>query len=187
MNARGFLLSAIAAVVLVAGCAGVPQAGVVGGEGGPSLGFVPKDIPFTAIDGRQTTFEKVRQPIAILGFTASPGAQCCWLSPEMTALSRRLWQYPVTVAQISLPTSPCPHGPGCIEACRLGKAQLMSLCDAERTAWKAYGKPAIGTVILIDENGEIVATAMVTDMDALARKAEVLGEKARVKDIIDQY
>ena len=132
----------LASMMILAGCATKPTSGVVGWKSGTfSVGSYAPDIPFTSVDGKKTTFHKVRQPIAIVAFTSPPAEECCWVRPDLLSLTKRFKVLPVTVAQVSVPTSKCPHGADCVKVCNLGKANLISLCDADRKAWNAHDQP----------------------------------------------
>jgi len=67
-----------------------------------------------------------------------------------------------------------------VEVCNLGKADLVSLCDADRKAWNAHGQPNPGTVILIDRNNKVAQIGNVDDLKALADKAEQLSYRYKV-------
>lgn len=165
------------AVVVLAGCASGPRSGMIEWQKGSSKGSLATDIPFTSMDGKQTTFKKISQPIAILAFTSTTGATCCRLMPQLVTLADRFKDSPITVAQISLPSSKCSHGPGCTEVCNVNDARLVSLCDVDRIAWKAYGRPKPGTLILIGENGKIAATGSMKNLKSIANEARKMGVK----------
>lgn len=177
----------VAGFAVLSGCAGSPKAGTVGWEGRPVPENLAADVPFTSVDGRQTTLDQVREPVMILAFTEASGSQCCWIRPEMIAVSDRVWTLPITVAQVSLPSGKCPHGSGCIETCHLQDARLVSLCDQDRVAWKAYHEPKPGTTFLIDKDGKVVESAMIGHLEGLIDKARELGEKARVRGMVREY
>jgi hypothetical protein len=170
------LITLLAVVLVVCGCTPAPRSGSVGWEGKVPPGLA-KDIPFTASDGTQTTFHKVRAPIAVMAFVNEPPDQCCWMSPKLLNLTDRFEGLPVSVAQISEPTAKCPHGPGCMELCRLGKTRLFSFCDSDHIAWKAYGEPKSGTVLLIDQKDHVVMTGSLDDLKPLADKAYEMGQR----------
>jgi hypothetical protein len=177
MRTRITIIMLVIGGMFVAGCTPSPRAGVVGWAGTTPEGSLAKDIPFTASDGTKTTFHKVRGPIAILVFTSPPADQCCWVSPELVALTNRFEELPISVAQISLPTAKCSHGPGCTEMCRLGTTRLFSFCDTDRIAWKAYNEPKSGTVILIDQTDKIVATGSLDNLKPVTDKAYEMGKR----------
>ena len=171
----------VVTLMVTGGCNPAPRAGIVGWEG-IVPGSLVKDIPFTAMDGTKTTFHKVRGPIAILAFTKTPPDKCCWVSPQLVNLTNQFQGLPVSVAQISLPTGKCPHGPGCTEMCRLGETQLFSFCDTDRIAWKAYGEPTPGTVILIDQKDKVIATGSLDNLKPVTDKAHEMGQKLHESD-----
>jgi len=52
----------------------------------------------------------------------------------------------------------------------------MSFCDAQKLAWRAYGKPAPGTLILIGPENKIVAKASLSNPRAVVDEAKRFGE-----------
>ena len=98
------------------------------------------------------------------------------MEPKLVNLADQLWDLPVTVAQFSLPAGRCPHGAGCVEVCNLRQGRVMSLCDAQKLAWKAYGKPAPGTLILIGSDDKFVAKAPLSNPRAVVEEAKRLGQ-----------
>jgi hypothetical protein len=162
---------AVVASALVAGCAEPPRSGAVVGTETLTMAGGPRDIPFRTADGQTTTFARVRRPISLVAFSEAPGNQCCWLDPRLVRASESLNDVPVSVAQLSLPTSACGHGPGCSEVCRTNDWRLITLCDHDRLAWNAYGKPASGTVLLLNPKGEVIAQAPVSNMAGIVAQA----------------
>jgi hypothetical protein len=183
MKMTGRIIALLTAVIGLAGC--VPTSGVVtqtSGATGAQIGATVPDVEYQSKEGKQASFNKVRQPVAVIAFVAPQGANCCSLDPGVVNIADQLWDLPVTVAQFSLPTSKCPHGPGCVEACNLRKGRVMSLCDAQRLAWDAYGKPAPGTLILIGPDNKIVAKASLHDPKAVVVAAQELGRVESEKE-----
>ncbi len=66
--------------------------------------------------------------------------------------------------------------------CRLGKTQLFAFCDSDHIAWKAYGDPQPGTVVVIDQRDRVVATATLDNLKPAADEARKLGEKLHNED-----
>lgn len=172
MIVRIFLLAA--AGVSFVGCA--PMSGVVTGAADTEAGSVAPDVQFVSVDGEQASFNQVRHPVSIVAFSAPEGAGCCWLDPNVVQMADEVWDLPVTVAQFSIPKGECPHGQNCVEACNLNKGGLMSLCDAKRIAWEAYGRPAPGALLLLDTDSKVLMTASIGDSDALVHRAKKLGQ-----------
>jgi hypothetical protein len=170
-------ISALVIALVLAGCTPAPRTGSVGWEGTIFAGAEARDIPFTASDGTKTTFHKVRGPIAVIAFVSPPPDQCCWISPKLLNLVNEYRELPISVAEISAPQPKCPHGPGCMEMCRLGKTQLFAFCDSDRIAWKAYGNPKPGTVIVIDQRDRIVAVGSLDNLKPAADEAYRLGKR----------
>jgi hypothetical protein len=175
MAGRYLILSI--ALIGVAGCA--PTSGVITGTSTPAwyAGTIAPDVEYKSLEGKQASFNKVRQPIAVVAFVAPEGANCCWLEPGVVNLANQFWELPVTVAEFSEPTDKCPHGPGCVEACNLRQGRVMSLCDAQRLAWKAYGKPAPGTLILLGPDNKMLAKGSLSDPKPIVDEARRLAER----------
>lgn len=167
-------LIAVASLVGLAGCA--PTSGVITGTSGPQVGSLAPDVQYVSAEGKHGDFNKARYPVAVIAFSAPEGANCCWLDPKVVNVAGQLWDLPVTVAQFSLPKGKCPHGQGCMEACNLRKGGLMSLCDAQRLAWNAYGQPAPGSLILIGPDNKILVTGSLDNPKAVLDEARNLGQ-----------
>jgi hypothetical protein len=177
------LFMSFAAMLVLVGCASnelQPISGVVDFSKDYPVGTRAPDIPFISTDGKQTSFNKVSQSIAIVAFTSTPGEACCRFVPELVALAHRLRNEPITVAQISLPTTKCSHGPGCAEYCNINDTRLVSLCDADRIAWKAYGQLKPNTVVLIGENNRIAAIEDLENLDSIVHKAQRMAVMSEV-------
>jgi hypothetical protein len=164
------------------GCA--PTTGDVIAASGSTVGVGSKapDIEYVSMNGRRASFNRVRLPVTLVAFTPTEANSCSWLDPNVVNLSNEFWDLPVTVAQFSLPTDTCPHGQACVEVSNLHKGGLMSLCDAQRLAWKAYGQPAPGSLILIGANGKIVMMGSLSNPQPIIKEAKRLGgvEKQRL-------
>ncbi len=168
------------------GCATeqAPVAGVVELSSDFPVGQYAPDIPFTSTDGEETTFDQIRQPIAVVAFTSVSSETCCPPSPALVSLASRFEDLPITVAQVHLPTSEHPNR---LEHFSLDKEGIVTLYDAQRIAWRGFGSPKPGTVLLIDDNGKIVAINRELDnLKPLVAKAQWLGEAVEEADA-DHY
>jgi hypothetical protein len=182
MNVQRFVVTAVMIVVVgvvLSGCATEqgPVAGIIAEPTELSVGRPIPNFPIATADGEQTSFNELREPIAIVAFVSSSGPQCCRLNPKLVSLAGNLRNRNITVAQISEPTERCPHGPGCIATCNLKDPHLVSLCDAEGIAWNAYRRPKPNTVILIDRRGYVAAVSSLTNLEAVLGKARRLAEE----------
>jgi hypothetical protein len=176
------LLTPLIALLGLSGC--TPTSGVITETSGTTrlhIGATVPNVEYQSREGKQASFDEVRQPVAVVAFVAPQGPACCSLDPQVIDVADQLWDLPVTVAQFSLPTSKCPHGPGCVEACSLRKGRVMSLCDAQRRAWNAYGKPAPGTLILVDPDSRVMAQGLLRAPETVVAAARKLGEMVREK------
>jgi hypothetical protein len=176
---KAIVLAAVTAAML-AGC--TPNYGVVSATSGLEVGNQAPDIQYTTIKGKKVDFNKVRYSTAVLAFIEVPGSNCCWLSPDVVKIANEVFDLPVTVVQVTLPTSPCPHGEGCVEVCKIRNRGLISMCDSSRIAWKAFGQPKGNTVILIDKSGKVIQTAPLASSGALVAKAAEMGQAFKDKE-----
>ncbi len=185
MRIKVIVPTVIAALMGLMGCTTgpTPTGGVVKLNSDFPVGQFAPDIPFTSTDGRETTFYKIRQPIAIVAFTSVSSETCCPPSPALVNLARRFEYLPITVAQVYLPTGEHPHRQELIEHYDLYNEGIVTLYDAQHIAWRAFGKPRPNTVLLIDDNGRIVdINKEVDNLKHLADRAQRLGEAVEEAD-----
>ncbi|MHC4707678.1 MAG: TlpA family protein disulfide reductase [Planctomycetota bacterium] len=186
IKARVIVPIVTAAILGLMGCAteSTPVGGVVELNSDFPVGQYAPDIPFTSIDGEETTFDQIRQPIAVVAFTNVSSEKCCPPSPALVSLASRFEDLPITVAQVHLPTSEHPHR---LERSSLHKGGVVTLYDAQRIAWRGFGRPKPGTVLLIDDNDKIVGiNRELANLKPLAAKAQWLGEAVEEADA-DHY
>jgi len=182
MKSRIIIVMLGGLVIGLTGCANGPYAGVVGWNKDFSSGSLAPDLPLTLAEGKETRFSKIRQSFAILAFTSPPSQKCCSLRPDLVELANRFKNLPITVAQISLPTTECPYGPGCSKSCDITDENLVILCDPARIAWKAYNQPKLNTVILIDKHDKIVDIQPINNLEVLADKTETMVVKIKEEE-----
>ena len=94
-------------VLVLAGCA--PVSGVVTGTSGSRVDSRLPDILFVSAEGRPSSFNWARFPVAVIAFTPAEGATYS-VDPDMASLADQLWDLPVTVPQFSLPAESRPAG-----------------------------------------------------------------------------
>ena len=164
------LLFVVAVLSALAGCA--PTAGTITGVSGQMVGAVAPDVQFTSPQGKTGEFSSVRYGLAVLAFSSNHGEKCCQLDPRVRDLSEKLWSLPVTVAQVSLPDQKCPHGPKCAAA--FTDKRIITLWDVDRIAWKAYGQPAPGSVILLGPGNMVILTGSLDDPADILNEARAL-------------
>ena len=176
----------ILVVGLLAGCAqqgGIVTSGAVtpGWENGPAVGLKAPQVKFTGADSKEHTLTLGLDRISIVGFVEPKGEECCMLSPVLAEAASRYWNKPVRVVQISLPTAECPHGAGCVESCHVPPLHVKALCDSDRVAYKAFGKPGNQTLLLLDGNGKVARVATMDQIKELFPQADKLVEEAEEK------
>jgi hypothetical protein len=179
----GRILVLLTALFALAGCAS--PSGVITGTSAPApdAGTVAPDVEYQSLQGGLASFNQARQPVTIVAFVAPPGTACCWLDPDLFNLAGQFWDLPVTVAQFSEPTSKCPHTAVCTEVCNVHDGSVISLCDAQRFAWHAYGRPTPGTLFLLGPDNQILMKGSLSNPQALVDEAKRLAqmEKERLR------
>jgi len=156
------------------GCRSQPVFGVVERHPALAVGSFAYDIPFTTSDGKRTTLNRIRQPVTIVAFVDTPGDACCAVKSEVADLSAEFKRLPVTVVQVSGPTSTCAHSSGPRRVCHLKRSDPVVLCDRDRIAWDGFGRPRPETLILVDHRGIIAEVSDIAGLRAFSRKAEGL-------------
>jgi hypothetical protein len=162
-------LMPIAALFLF-GCSEQPPQGRVMMEGDVIPGTRAPQIVFKDLDGSQKTLSQVRQPVTIIGFV-SVEPPCNQVDQRLSSL-RLCCGAQVSIVQVSEPTGQCHYGPGCVQTSGRGKYEVVAICDPDRTTWSNYGRPADGTIFLVDPSGMIVRTATLNNADRLTREAQ---------------
>ena len=165
-------LVVVAALVGLVGCG--PTSGTIIGVSDPRIGPVAPDIQYLSADGEKGDFDMIRYGLALVAFSPPEGDRCCSPDPKVVDLSDKVWNLPVTVAQVSLPNGKCHHGQGCSEAGKLRNQRVVTLYDANSVAWNAYGRPAPGSVILIGPGNKVLMTG------SLDHPRDVLSEARRL-------
>lgn len=177
----------IAAILLAAisgiGCESThkePPAFQVGYNNGLPIGAFSPNLPLITTEGTQTLLSRVAGPVLVVAFLSPTGpAECCHIEPQLADMAEKFQNEYVSVVQVSLPTSLCPHGPGCVEACSMFDRHLLLLCDKDAIAWRGYMHPEPGTVFLVDEDNKIVARENFQNLQTIEKKARQLSNKLR--------
>ena len=183
---KSMMLIAVAGVLglVLSGCVQEPQSGIISWNKNSVTNSYAADIPFTSVDGKESRFSEIRKPIALLAFTSPEARNCCSLKSELVELSKSLSYLPVTVVQISEPTSECPLGPGCHQSCDVNDGELVVLCDSSRIAWDAYHQPKINSVVLVDQNNRIVDVQSMSKLKSISDRALKLCEQVEKENSV---
>ena len=156
-----------------------PPAYRVGYDNGLPIGAFSPDLPLVTPEGKQTLSARVAGGVMVVVFLAPTGSECCEIAPELVEMAERFQHEYVSVVQVSLPTSECPHGPGCVEVCSMFDKHLILLCDKDNIAWRGYGRPEPGTVFLVDDDNRIVAIESLENLVTIEKQARKLSDKVR--------
>jgi hypothetical protein len=158
--------------LLLLGCSEQQPQGRVMMEGDVATGSRAPQIVFRDLDGSRRTLSQVRQPVTIIGFVAPVQEPCDRVDQRLAGLMSQCCGLQISVVQVSEPTAKCPYGPGCVQTSGRGKDEVIAICDPDRSAWANYGRPAPGTIFLVDPSGRIVRTASLDNPDDVARQAQ---------------
>ena len=132
-----------------------------------AVGSTAPDIMFESPKGHHVSLTANRAPVAVVAFVGSPADDPCWLEPRVMSLAARFEQLPITVVQISeigVPAAQCKP------------PRLMKiLIDSGQVAWNAYGRPAPGTVYVLDRHNRVEAIGTLDDLEPVTYTAGSMG------------
>lgn len=171
---------------LLSSCAYDPEAvtGIVSQSEPLRPGTKPSGLVVTTPEGYQRPFILLREPIAIVTFLTVDADQCCWLNPRLVSLADEIRLKPITVAQISMTKGQCEHGSDCKIACHLTDPHLVSLCDVQGFAAKAYHHPKPGTVFLVNRLDKVDTVGDLSNLDPIIRRATKLAEDLEISKTV---
>ena len=181
------VMATVAMITGLVGCTteSVPTSGVIKLNSGYPVGKYAPDIPFTSENGKETTFRKIRQPIAIVAFTSMSDENRP--NPVLVNLADNFMDLPVTVAQIYLPSDKYSSAQEFMASNNVHNNDLVTLYDAEHIALRGFGYPKPNTVLLIDDNSKIVAINKgFSNLKSLTDRARELAEAVEKADA-DHY
>ncbi|MBW8042652.1 MAG: hypothetical protein FVQ85_22020 [Planctomycetes bacterium] len=181
------VMATAAMITSLIGCTteSVPTSGVIKLNSDYPVGKYAPDIPFTSDNGKETTFRKIRQPITIVAFTSTSSENRA--NPDLVNLAKDFRDLPVTVAQIYLPSEKYSSAQEFMASNNTHNKYLVTLYDAERIALRGFGYPKPDTVLLIDDNSEIVAIEKgFSNLKSLTDRAQELAEAVEEADY-DHY
>ncbi len=176
----------IATVAMITGLVGcttesIPTSGVIKLNSNYPVGKYAPDIPFTSENGKETTFSKIRQPIAIVAFTSTSSENRP--NPDLVNLAKDFRHLPVTVAQIYLPSDKYSSAQEFMASNKTHNKDLVTLYDAEHIALEGFGYPKLDTVLLIDDNSKIVSICKgFNNLKSLTDRAQELAEAVEEAD-----
>ena len=181
------VMATLAMITGLVGCTteSVPTTGIIKLNSDYPVGKYAPDIPFTSENGKETTFSKIRQPITIVAFTSTSSENRP--NPVLVNLAKDFRDLPVTVAQIYLPSDKYSSAQEFMASNNTHNKDLVTLYDAERIALRGFGYPKPDTVLLIDDNSEIVAINKgFSNLKSLTDRARELAEAVEEADA-DHY
>ena len=171
------VMATVAMITGLVGCTAesVPTSGVIKLNSDYPVGKYAPDIPFTSENGKETTFSKIRQPIAIVAFTSMSDENRP--NPDLVNLAEDFRDLPVTVAQIYLPSDKYSSAQEFMASNNIHNKDLVTLYDAENIALRGFGYPKPDTVLLIDDNSKIVSICKgFNNLKSLTDRAQELAE-----------
>lgn len=179
-RAKPISLTGLAVLMCLMGCnrESRPTGGIIGLRNDSPIGRVVPDIPFASPEGRKTTFDEVRQPVAIVAFACVSSERCCPAHTVLRNLARRFEYLPVTVAQIYVPTEQYPNRSEIAANYEFSNGGIVTLYDSQGIAWRAFHKPKPNTVFLVDDDRRILCMSKeIGNLKHLAYRAQCLGEE----------
>jgi hypothetical protein len=167
---KAFTVIALTVCLVAFGCSPSPQSGAVQRVYSAAPGVMP-DVSYVADNGTVGSFEKAREPIAVVAFVAPQGPACCAVDQRLVDLTRRFGALPISVVAVLEPNPNCPQGPGCVPPCNLGHTKMMTLCDVHGQLRSSLGQPQDGAVLLLDSRSRIIGAGTLDDLSGIDRQA----------------
>ncbi|MBW8040561.1 MAG: hypothetical protein FVQ85_11225 [Planctomycetes bacterium] len=179
------VMATVAMITGLFGCTteSVPTSGVIklNLNSDYPVGKYAPDLPFTSENGKETTFRKIRQPIAIVAFTSMSDENRP--NPDLVNLAEDFRNLPVTVAQIYLPSGKYSSAQEFLAVNNIHHKDLVTLYDAERIALRGFGYPKPNMVFLIDDNSKIVTICKgFNNLRSLTDRAQKLAKAVEEAD-----
>lgn len=182
--ALAFLLSAAA---LAAGCHQSAHSGVVVQD--DQVHGRPGQAPAVALrtaDGRASTLAGEVQPIYVVAFVGDEDGACCQTPYRLCQVAERLRRLNVSVVQIRVPPAGAPAGQTTCTDCPPPCGNFFRFDDPARAAWAAFGRPAAGTLLLVDPDRRIDRRTDLCTPDHLVFRAARLANDYRCRDWRDR-
>jgi len=118
-------------------------------------GFESK-VTVRRTDGSPTTLGHVGNPFYAITFVEVAADNLEFVDPRIEGLAKRFELDSVVVIQMSIPKETETFTQEAIEAANYPPTKMKNLSrfiDPERRAWKIFGRPDCGAVLLIDRRG----------------------------------
>jgi len=193
MRQRLFLLIFACVAAIAAGCRpDVHTAMAVADEGyRHRRGNMAPVLPLRTPDGRQRKLTSITGPLYVVGFVPAPPAdRRNPAHPWLNDMAHKLRAEQVWVVQINVPAADAPWEDDCLARMDAGARNLLNVCDPMRSAHKAFGRPDLGTLLLVNHDGTIYESGTIDHpervLEIARREAEahrryiqsLLGERA---------
>lgn len=149
-----------------AGCQGPPKVAVAVATPEPIVhsGTSAPTVSIRGADGSATTLQAAAQPVYVVAFVHAVDSSGCGFDPALAQLADDLEPYSISVVQITQLGEDHPlawRQPG---RCPPPVKNRMLLLDPDGVAWRAFGSPEAGTLMVVDDHGQITRTGTMGDI-----------------------
>jgi hypothetical protein len=193
MIAKAGAVGLLVIVAAMAGCQPTTAAGPViattpqpGWENGPAVGLAMPRIEFTSNDGRKMWLRGNTDWVTLVAFVPTEGKECNYLLPSLVDTAGRYYDKPVRVVQIAQPQGDFPHCASCVESGHAHLLHLMALCDGAHQAYGTFGRPALGTLLVVGGNGKVISIGSVDEIEKMYPRLDELASQLERKSL-SQY
>ena len=134
------------------------------------------DIPVRDAEGLVGTIGDSAGPIYVVALVRAPEENPLGPHPEVVKLAGYLSSSDyVGLVQITVGTEEHPLEPGVLPSEADVPYAMFRYLDPERIAWDAFRRPKLGTILLIDEHGQIAGKGTIAKPDWLMFRADRMG------------
>jgi hypothetical protein len=111
-----------------------------------------------------TTLSQASGPTYVVAFVPAADPSGCGMDPQLAQLADDLRRFSVSVVQVTQLGQNHPLAAVQPERCPPPINNRMLLLDPEGIGWRAFGSPDAGTLMVVDNRGNIVRTGTMDDL-----------------------
>jgi hypothetical protein len=121
-------------------------------------------VPIRCSDGHVMTLREASGPTYVVAFVPAADPSGCGIDPQLAQLSDDLLKFSVTVVQVTQLGQDHPLAGLQPERCPPPIRNRMLLLDPQGIGWRAFGRPEAGTLMVVNNRGDIVQIGTMDDL-----------------------
>ena len=121
-------------------------------------------IPVRLSDGHVVLLSQASGPTYVVAFVPAADPSGCGIDPQLAQLADDLLRFSVSVVQVTQLGQNHPLAAVQPDRCPPPIKNRMLLLDPEGIGWRAFGSPDAGTLMVVDNRGNIVRTGTMDDL-----------------------